>query len=68
MLQDVFWEAIQEMLKAEMDNHLGYEKHANEALQFSNSCNGRTTKTVRSKLGELSMKYPGTEKAPSNSR
>jgi len=58
LLQDVFLEAIQEMLKAEMDNHLGYEKHANEASQFSNSRSGKTTKKVRSKLGELSIEVP----------
>jgi putative transposase len=31
LLQDIFKEAVQEMLKAEMDNHLGYEKHSSEA-------------------------------------
>ena len=41
-----------------MANHLGYEKHANEASQFSNSRNGKTTKTVRRKLGELSIEVP----------
>ena len=26
LLQDIFKEAVQEMLKSEMDNYLGYEK------------------------------------------
>jgi transposase-like protein len=30
LLQDIFKEAVQEMLKAEMDNHLGYEKHSSK--------------------------------------
>lgn len=42
------------MLQAEMDNHLGYEKHASEAFSFSNNRNGKNIKKVKSKLGELS--------------
>ena len=33
------------MLKAEMDEHLGYEKHAPESVQFDNSRNGKSRKT-----------------------
>lgn len=58
LLQEVFKEAVQELLRAEMDNHVGYEKHASDASQFSNSRNGRTTKKVRSKLGELDIEVP----------
>lgn len=58
LLQEVFREAIQEMLKAEMDNHLGYEKHAPESSEFSNNRNGKTTKKVRSRLGELAIEVP----------
>lgn len=57
-LQEVFREAVQEMLKAEMDNHLGYEKHAPEASEYTNSRNGKTTKKVRSKSGEISIEVP----------
>jgi putative transposase len=57
-LQEVFREAVQEMLKAEMDNHLGYEKYAPEASEFSNSRNGKTSKKVRSKSGELTIEVP----------
>lgn len=58
LLQEVFREAVQEMLKAEMDNHLGYEKHAPESSAFTNNRNGKTTKKVRSKLGELTIDVP----------
>jgi len=58
LLTEVFREAVQEMLKAEMDNHLGYEKHAPESSQFSNSRNGKSSKKVRSKLGELTIEVP----------
>jgi putative transposase len=58
LLQEVFREAVQELLKAEMDNHLGYEKHAPESAAYANNRNGNTTKKVRSKLGELSIEVP----------
>ncbi|MFN2457928.1 MAG: IS256 family transposase [Chitinophagaceae bacterium] len=61
-LGDIFTEmyrtAIQEMLKAEMDEHLGYEKHAPESNQFSNSRNGKGFKKVKSKLGEVTIEVP----------
>ena len=38
--QEMFKEAVQELLQAEMDEHVGYEKHAAESSQFSNSRNG----------------------------
>jgi putative transposase len=58
LLQEVFREAVQEMLKAEMDNHLGYEKHAPEAAEYANNRNGKSRKKVRSKLGELTIEVP----------
>ena len=58
LLQEVFREAVQELLQAEMDNHVGYQKGSVEASQFSNSRNGKTTKKVRSKLGEMTVEVP----------
>lgn len=58
LLQEVFKEAIQEMLQAEMDNHLGYEKHSAESAEFPNSRNGKTTKKVRTKLGQVNIEVP----------
>ena len=49
---------MQELLQAEMDNHVGYQKGSVEASQFSNSRNGKTTKKVRSKLGEMTVEVP----------
>ena len=61
-LSDLFTEmyrmGIQEMLKAEMDEHLGYEKHAPESVQYSNSRNGHSYKKVKSKLGEIPLEVP----------
>ncbi|SHG02603.1 transposase, partial [Flavisolibacter ginsengisoli] len=47
LLQQVFKEAIQEMLQAEMDNHVGYEKHAPDACEYPNSRNGTSSKTLK---------------------
>lgn len=58
LLQEVFKEAIQEMLEAEMDNHLGYEKHSAEASSFPNSRNGKTSKKIKTKLGQISIEVP----------
>lgn len=63
LFQDMYREGIQVMLKAEMDEHLGYEKHAPESLQFSNSRNGKSHKRVKSKLGELSIEVPRDREA-----
>jgi transposase-like protein len=58
LLQQVFKEAIQEMLQAEMDNHVGYEKHSPDACQYSNSRNGTGLKTIKTKLGNITIEVP----------
>jgi len=42
---------IQEMLKAEIDTHLGYKKHK-KTDKTTNSCNGKNRKTITSEYGE----------------
>ncbi|MFW5437334.1 transposase, partial [Paenibacillus apiarius] len=44
-LIDLFAETIQEMLEAEMDTHLGYEKHQTKNKATTNSRNGKSRKT-----------------------
>ena len=43
-LKDLFAETIQEMLEAEMDTHLGYQKHEVKNKQTRNSRNGKSKK------------------------
>ena len=50
-LKDLLCGTIQEMLEAEMDNHLGYAKY--ELSSENNSRNGTKSKRVRSKYGEF---------------
>lgn len=45
-------------LNAELAAHLGYEKHAPEGRNKSNSRNGHTTKRVKSGTGDLELEVP----------
>lgn len=55
-LKDLLGGTIQEMLEAEMSQHLGYEAY--ERSESTNSRNGRKTKTIRSKYGETAIEVP----------
>jgi putative transposase len=58
LFQQMFKDAVQELLQAEMEEHLGYEKHAPESYQFSNSRNGSNRKKIKTKLGEVPIEVP----------
>ena len=45
-------------LSAEMEQHLGYAKHALEGKNSGNSRNGKTSKKVRSVHGEIELDIP----------
>lgn len=49
---------LQEMLEAEMTNHLGYEKNSVVGNNTGNSRNGRFKKTVRSNFGQTEIEVP----------
>lgn len=51
-LKKLFAETLQEMLEAEIDTHLGYEKHEVRAKMTSNSRNSISINTVVSEYGE----------------
>jgi len=46
------------MLKAEMTDHLGYEKHSKEGDNSGNSRNGDYPKTLKTNLGEVTINVP----------
>lgn len=58
VLKDMFAEALQGMLEAEMDNHLGYQKHENTKKETTNRRNGHSAKTVRSDYGQVELEVP----------
>jgi putative transposase len=57
-LKDLFAATIQEMLEAEMDTHLGYDKQDVKSKQTTNSRNGKSRKTVTSEYGDQEITIP----------
>ncbi|MBS9376229.1 hypothetical protein GON09_005250 [Rhodococcus sp. B50] len=49
---------LETALEAEMDEHLGYEKHQVEGRNNGNSRNGRRTKTVLTEIGPVQIQVP----------
>jgi len=58
MLKSLFKDSIEEMLEAEMDEHLGYEKHDSLGDLSGNSRNGYNSKTLQTQLGKTQIKVP----------
>jgi transposase-like protein len=57
-LKDLFKGAMQEMLEAEMTEHLGYDKNSAEGNNTGNSRNGYSQKTVKTKFGPTEIAIP----------
>ena len=58
MLKDLFKDTLQEIFEAEMDEHLGYEKHEVEGNNTGNSRNGYSKKTIQTKFGKTDITIP----------
>ena len=57
--QTLFKQGIEAILQAEMDEHLGYEKHTVEGYNSGNSRNGSFPKTVKTEsVGDLALAIP----------
>jgi len=55
----MFKRGIEEMLKAELDAHLGYEKHSKQGYGTGNSRNGYYKKTIKTdSLGDMVLSMP----------
>jgi len=54
--------SLENMLEAEMTEHLGYEKHALEGNNSGNSRNGKSGKTIKSSQGEIDLSIPRDRK------
>lgn len=56
---DLFKQGVEEMLQAELDEYLGYEKYSKEGYGTGNSRNGTYPKTVKTEsLGDLVLNIP----------
>jgi putative transposase len=49
---------LETALEAELDDHLGYAKHAVEGRDLGNSRNGSRSKTVLTEVGEVEIEVP----------
>ena len=58
LLRDSFKDILQELMEAEMDATLGYEKNQKGNLQSDNKRNGHSTKTLKSQYGEFQIDIP----------
>jgi putative transposase len=56
---DLFRQAVEEMLQAELDQHLGYEKYSKAGHHSGNSRNGAYLKKVKTEsLGDMVLNIP----------
>lgn len=60
-LKDLLGGTIKEMMEAEMEDHLGYEK--SERSDSDDYRNGYKTKTVKSSIGEVELEVPQDRKS-----
>jgi transposase-like protein len=56
-IQVLYKQAVENMLKAEMNEHLGYSKH-NKETKGSNSRNGSSSKTLKTSIGDIPLDIP----------
>ena len=58
LLKQLTKKVAERALNAEMEQHLGYAKHALEGKNSGNSRNGKTSKKIRSVHGEIELDIP----------
>jgi putative transposase len=56
ILSDLIKHGIETVLKAEMDEHLGHEKH--QPSEDGNTRNGSSKKTVKGSIGDIALSVP----------
>ena len=64
-LKSIQKRGIEKMLEAELDAHLDYDKHSHR--KEKNSCNGYSTKTIKTSYGNNQIKVPRNRDASYNS-
>ncbi len=58
LLKDSFKDILQELMEAELDASLGYDKNKKREVQTDNKRNGYSPKTVKSQYGEFQLEVP----------
>jgi len=54
----LYKQALENMLKAEMEEHLGYKKNEKTLGKSSNSRNGYSSKTLKTNIGDIPLEVP----------
>ena len=62
LLRDSFKDILQELMEAELDASLGYEKNHKGNLQTDNKRNGHSAKTLKSQYGQFQIDVPRDRK------
>lgn len=57
-MEELYVRGTEKMLEGELDQHLGYEKHASSGINSGNSRNGKTSKKLKSQFGEVEIEVP----------
>jgi putative transposase len=63
LLSDLTKTVLETALEVEMEDHLGYARHAPEGRKRSNSRNGSRSKTVLTEVGEVEIDVPRDREA-----
>jgi len=58
LIREGFKDILQELMEAEMDASIGYEKHQKGELATTNKRNGYSTKKLKSQFGEFPIDVP----------
>jgi len=58
LLQQLTKAVVERALQGEMTHHLGYEKHSSAGKNSGNSRNGKSTKTIKGKRGQMQIDVP----------
>ncbi len=58
LLQQLTKAVVERALQGEMTHHLGYEKHDPAGKHTGNSRNGKSSKTIKGKRGQLQIDVP----------
>ncbi len=54
----LYKQAVEGMLKAELDEHLGYQKHKPNEKTGGNNRNGYSSKTLKTDIGDIPLEVP----------
>ena len=57
-MKELHTRVYEQMLEAELDNHLCYEKHSNQGDHSGNSRNGSYKKQIQTEMGESVIQVP----------